>query len=154
MKTESNSMTGKAVGAVGGFREDDAVRAVPKKVMTPHNRFFWWFSLSLLLLGPFGFIAGPLMARRGLRKAERLYPKEAGAARQRDRGFSWGQWWVMTPLTVTMGLGAMAILKSLPILFLVLCAQLSDSTPINANASHLLLECDLPSFWRGVVGSS
>ncbi|NIK07257.1 hypothetical protein FHY12_003554 [Xanthomonas arboricola] len=154
MKTRPDSIVGMSPGAIGDFREDGAMRAAPKKVTTPHNRFFWWYSLSLLFLGPFGFIVGPLMARRGLRKAERLYPKEAGAARQRDRGFSWGQWWVMTPLTVTMGLGAMAILKSLPILFSVLCAQLSDSTPINANASHLLLECDLPSFWRGVVGSS
>ena len=47
-----------------------------------------------------GFIIGPLMARRGLRKAEHLYASEALMAHQRDRGFSWWQWWVMTPLSV------------------------------------------------------
>ncbi|MCE4305507.1 hypothetical protein LYZ89_05415 [Xanthomonas hortorum pv. vitians] len=126
MKTESNPMVGTAVGAVGGFREDGALRAAPKKVTTPHNRFFWWFSLSLLFLGPFGFIVGPLMARRGLRTAERIYPQEAYAARQRDQGFSWGQWWVMTPLAVTMGMGVLATLKGLPMLLLVLCTQLAN----------------------------
>ncbi|OOW92204.1 hypothetical protein Xvtf_05235 [Xanthomonas campestris pv. vitistrifoliae] len=119
-------MTGTSVGAVGGFRGDKALRAVPKKIMTSHNRFFWWFSLSLLFLGPFGLIVGPLMARRGLRKAERLYPQEAYAARLRDQGFSWGQWWVMTPLVVTMGLGGLAMLKSLLILLIVLYAQLNQ----------------------------
>ncbi len=87
----TDPMAGTPVGAVGGFRGDGALRAAPKKVITPHNRFFWWFSLSLLFLGPFGFIVGPLMARRELRKAERLYPQEAHMARQRDQGFSWGQ---------------------------------------------------------------
>jgi hypothetical protein len=81
-------MAGTSVGAVGGFRGDSASRASPKKVLTPHTRFFCWFSLSLLLLGPFGFIVGPLMARRGLRKAERLYPQEAYAARQRVPGLA------------------------------------------------------------------
>ncbi|AZU15265.1 hypothetical protein PK69_09445 [Xanthomonas phaseoli pv. phaseoli] len=118
-------MAGTSVGAVGGFRGDGALRAPPKKVMTPHTRFFCWFSLSLLLLGPFGFIVGPLMARRGLRKVERLYPQEAYAARQRDTGFHWGQWWVMTPLVVTMGVGSLTMLKSLPMLLLVLWAQLA-----------------------------
>ncbi|ATB57656.1 hypothetical protein [Xanthomonas citri] len=122
----TDPMAGTPIGAVGGFRGDGALRAVPKKVMTPHNRFFWWFSLSLLFLGPFGFIVGPLMARRGLRKAERLYPQEAYAARQRDQGFSWGQWWVMTPLVVTMGLGALAVLKALPMLLLTLSIQLTS----------------------------
>ncbi|MFS8471412.1 hypothetical protein EIQ09_14190 [Xanthomonas campestris pv. campestris] len=119
-------MVGTSAGAVGGFLEDGAMRAAPKKVTTPHNRFFWWFLLSLLFLGPFGFIVGPLMARRGLRKAERLYPQEAYLARQRDQGFSCGQWWVMTPLVVTMGMGGMAMLKSLPMLLLVLWAQLAS----------------------------
>ncbi|MDC8744679.1 hypothetical protein [Xanthomonas campestris] len=126
MKTESNSMAGTAVGALVGLCGDGALRAAPQKVMTPHNRFFWWFSLSLLFLGPFGFILGPLMARRGLRKAERLYPQEAYAARRRDPGFSWAQWWVMTPLAVTMGMGALAMLKALPMLLLVLCVQLTS----------------------------
>ncbi|OQP73074.1 hypothetical protein IA54_014460 [Xanthomonas phaseoli pv. syngonii LMG 9055] len=119
-------MTGTPIGAVGGFRGDSVLRAASKKVLTPHNRFFWWFSLSLLLLGPFGFVVGPLMARRGLRKVERLYPQEAYMARQRDQGFSWGQWWVMTPLVVTMGMGALAMLKALPMLLLVLWVQVTS----------------------------
>ncbi|MCE4374008.1 hypothetical protein LYZ82_24370, partial [Xanthomonas hortorum pv. hederae] len=110
MSTKTDSMGGTPVSATGGFRGDGSLSAAPKKVLTPHNRFFWWFSLSLLFLGPFGFIVGPLMARRGLRKAERLYAFEAHMARQRDRGFSWWQWWVMTPLAVTVGLGALAML--------------------------------------------
>ncbi|CEJ49779.1 hypothetical protein Xazr_22195 [Xanthomonas campestris pv. azadirachtae] len=118
-------MTGTPVGAVGGFRGDGALRAAPKKVTTPHNRFFWWFSLSLLLLGPLGFIVGPLMARRGLRKVERLHPQEAYAARLRDQGFSWGQWWVMTPLAVMMAMGALAFLKWLPLALLVIWTQMS-----------------------------
>ncbi|MCF8866225.1 hypothetical protein [Xanthomonas campestris] len=126
MKIQPDSMVGISAGAAGGFREDGAMRAVPKKVTTPHNRFFWWFSLSLLFLGPFGFIVGPLMARRGLRKAEWLYPQEAYAARRRDQGFSWGQWWVMTPLTLTMGMGALTILKSLPMVLLVLWMHLNS----------------------------
>ncbi|KER80820.1 hypothetical protein [Xanthomonas arboricola] len=126
MKTESNSMVGPAVGAVGGFRENDALRAVPKKVMTPHTRFFWWFSLSLLFLGPFGFIVGPLMARRGLRKTERLYPQEAYAARRRDQGFTAGQWWVMTPLTVLGAFWVTSVLSGLPMMLLVLWLQLTQ----------------------------
>lgn len=122
----TDPMTGTPVGAVGGFRGDGALRAASKKVLTPHTRFFCWFSLSLLLLGPFGFIVGPLMARRGLRKVERLYPQEAYAARQRDEGFSWGQWWVMTPLAVTMGMGGLAMVKALPMLLLVLWVQVTS----------------------------
>ncbi|MGQ9448818.1 hypothetical protein ACSAM1_06195 [Xanthomonas citri pv. bilvae] len=121
----TDPMTGTPVGAVGGFRGDGALRAAPKKVTTPHNRFFWWFSLSLLLLGPLGFIVGPLMARRGLRKVERLHPQEAYAARLRDQGFSWGQWWVMTPLAVMMAMGALAFLKWLPLALLVIWTQMS-----------------------------
>ncbi|CAD2245810.1 hypothetical protein [Xanthomonas arboricola] len=119
-------MAGTSVGAVGGFRGGSALRASPKKILTPHTRFFCWFSLSLLFLGPFGFIVGPLMARRGLRKAERLYPQEAYAARQRDQGFSWGQWWVMTPLVVMMAMGALAFLKWLPLALLVTWVQLTS----------------------------
>ncbi|MFW3175359.1 hypothetical protein EX530_11880 [Xanthomonas phaseoli] len=118
-------MAGSLVGAVGGFRGDSTLRAAPRKVLTPHNRFFWWFSLSLLFLGPLGFIVGPLMARRGLRKAERLHPHQAYEARRRDQGFSWGQWWVMTPLTLMGAFGAFAVLSGLPMLLLVLYAQLS-----------------------------
>ncbi|WP_221290914.1 hypothetical protein ABFU18_16050 [Xanthomonas campestris pv. campestris] len=125
MKTESDPMVGTSADAVGRFRGDSAMRAAPKKIMTPHNRFFWWFSLSLLFLGPFGFVVGPLLARRGLRKAERLYPQEAYAARQRDQGFGWDQWWMMTPLAVTMGMAVMAFLKWLPMALLVVYATLS-----------------------------
>ncbi|MGV7174837.1 hypothetical protein [Xanthomonas axonopodis] len=125
MSTKTDSMGGTPVSARSGFRGDGTLRAAPKKVLTPHTRFFRWFSLSLLFLGPFGFIVGPLMAQRGLRKAERLYPQEAYAARQRDQGFSWGQWWVMTPLVVTMGMGAVAFLKWLPLALTVAWVQLT-----------------------------
>ncbi len=94
--------------------------------MTPHNRFFWWFSLSLLFLGPFGFIIGPLMARRGLRKAEQLYPQEADAARRRDQGFSWAQCWVMTPLTVMGAFWVSSMLSGLPMVLLVFWLQLTN----------------------------
>ncbi|CEE74523.1 conserved hypothetical protein [Xanthomonas citri pv. citri] len=40
------------------------------------------------------------MARRGLRKAEQLYPDEAGAARRRDQELTAAQWWIIIPLTV------------------------------------------------------
>lgn len=126
MKTESNPTLGTPVSAVGGFREDGALRAVPKKIMTPHNRFFWWFSLSLLFLGPFGFIVGPLMARRGLRRVERLYAFEAHMARQRDLGFSWWQWWIMTPLTVMGAFWVVSVLSGLPMVLLVLWLQLTS----------------------------
>ncbi|MBB4725983.1 hypothetical protein [Xanthomonas euvesicatoria] len=125
MKTQSNSMTGTSTSAVGGLDGDSVLHAAPKKVMTPHNRFFWWFSLSLLFLGPFGFIVGPLMARRGLRKAERLYPQEACAARQRDQGFSAAHWWVMTPLTVMGAFWVSSVLSGLPMVLLVLWLQLT-----------------------------
>lgn len=125
MTTNTDPMARSLVGAVGGFKGDSALRNAPKKVMTPHTRFFWWFSLSLLLLGPFGFIVGPLMARRGLRKAERLHPHQAYEARRRDQGFSWGQWWVLTPLVATMGLGALALLKWLPLALIVTWVQLT-----------------------------
>ncbi|MEQ8042406.1 hypothetical protein ABQW67_05535 [Xanthomonas hortorum] len=126
MKTQPDSMVGMSAGAIGDFREDGAMRAAPKKVTTPHNRFFWWYSLSLLFLGPLGFIVGPLMARRGLRKAERRYPQAAYAARQRDQGFSWAQWWVMTPLALTMGMATIAFLKWLPVALLVTWEQLTE----------------------------
>ncbi|ATS78245.2 hypothetical protein FHT03_003525 [Xanthomonas arboricola] len=126
MKTQTNSMTGTSAGAAAGFRENDAIRAVPMKVMTPHARFFWWFSLSLLFLGPLGFVVGPLMARRGLRKAEQLYPQEAYAARQHDQGFTAGQWWVMTPLTVMGAFWVASVLSGLPMVLLVLWLQLTS----------------------------
>ncbi|UXA56368.1 hypothetical protein M0D47_16395 [Xanthomonas prunicola] len=126
MSTKTDSMAETPVDAVGRAGGDGARRAVPRKVMTPHNRFFWWFSLSLLFLGPFGFVVGPLMARRGLRKAERFYAFEAHMARQRDRGFSWWQWWVMTPLTVMGAFWVTSVLSGLPMVLLVLWLQLTS----------------------------
>ncbi|MEB2125778.1 hypothetical protein VDS34_21610 [Xanthomonas campestris pv. campestris] len=126
MSTKNDSMVGTSAGAIGDFREDGAMRAAPKKVTTPHNRFFWWYSLSLLFLGPFGFIVGPLMARRGLRKVERLYPQQADAARRRDQGFTAAQWWVMTPLTVMGAFWVTSLLSGLPMVLLVLWLQLTS----------------------------
>ncbi|MFS8485588.1 hypothetical protein EIP99_11250 [Xanthomonas campestris pv. raphani] len=119
-------MVGMSAGAIGDFRKDGAMRAAPKKVTTPHNRFFWWYSLSLLFLGPFGFIVGPLMARRGLRKAERLSPQEAYAARRLDQGFTAAQWWVMTPLTVMGAFWVYSVMSALPMVLLVLWLQLTS----------------------------
>ncbi|UXA54260.1 hypothetical protein M0D45_05855 [Xanthomonas prunicola] len=92
--------------------------------MTPRDRFFWWYALSLLFLGPFGFIVGPLMARRGTRKVGRLYPADVRVAQARDSGFSWWQWWVMTVLTLMGTFGAFAVLSGLPMFLFVIYAQL------------------------------
>lgn len=96
-----------------------------RKLITPRDRFFWWYALSLLL-GPFGFIVGPLMARRGTRKVGRLYPAEARVAQARDSGFSWWQWWVMTVLTLMGAVGAFAVLSGLPMFLFVIWAQLTQ----------------------------
>ncbi|WP_058358368.1 hypothetical protein [Xanthomonas translucens] len=125
MTTHPDPIAPASMGVANPLPGAGAPRAAPRKVMTPHNRFFWWFSLSLLCLGPLGFIVGPLMARRSLRKAERLYPGAAYMARQRDQGFSWAQWWVMTPLALTMGMAAMAVMKWLPIALFVMWEQLA-----------------------------
>lgn len=101
-------------------------QAVRRKLMTPRDRFFWWYSGSLLLTGPFGFIVGPLMARRGTRKVERLHSSAAWEARQRDHGFSWWQWWIMTPLTLLGAGWIFGLLSGLPMLLLVLYAQLTQ----------------------------
>lgn len=98
-----------------------------RKLMTPRDRFFWWYSGALLLTGPFGFVVGPLMARRGTRKAARLYPAEARVAKARDSGFSWWQWWVMTVLTLMGAAGAFAVLSGLPMFLLVLYVQLTQA---------------------------
>jgi len=96
-----------------------------RRLMTPRNRFFWWYSLSLLFMGPFGFVVGPLMARRASRKAALLYPAEAYAAQARDVGFTWWQWWIMTPLTL-LGVGwVFGLLSGLPMILLVLWVQLT-----------------------------
>ncbi|MBV6814179.1 hypothetical protein ACE15N_16120 [Xanthomonas campestris pv. passiflorae] len=125
MSMKTDLMAETPVDAVGRAGGDGAMRTAPKKVMTPHNRFFWWFSLSLIFLGPFGFIVGPLMARRGLRRVERLYSFEAHMARQRDRGFSWWQWWIMTPLTVMGAFWVTSVLSGLPMVLVVLWVQLT-----------------------------
>ncbi|WDK56691.1 hypothetical protein JH271_08550 [Xanthomonas campestris pv. campestris] len=99
-------------------------RPAVQKLPTPRTRFFWWYSLSVLFLGPFGFIVGPLMARRASRKAAVLYPVEALAAQARDTGFAWWQWWVMTPLTLLGTFWVFGLLSGLPMVVLVLWVQL------------------------------
>lgn len=101
-------------------------QSVRPKLMTPRDRFFWWYSGTLLLLGPFGFIVGPLMARRGTRKVERLHSSAAWETRQRDHGFTWWQWWVMTPLTLLGTAWVLGLLSGLPMMLLVLYAQLTQ----------------------------
>lgn len=98
-----------------------------RNLMTPRDRFFWWYSGALLLTGPFGFIVGPLMARRGTRKVGRLYPAEARRAQARDKGFAWWQWWAMTVLTLLGAAGAFAVLSGLPMFLFVLYAQLTQA---------------------------
>lgn len=101
-------------------------QSVRRKLMTPRDRFFWWYSGSLLLTGPFGFIVGPLMARRGTRKVERLHSSAAWEARQRDHRFSWWQWWIMTPLTLLGAGWVFGLLSGLPMALLVLWVQLTQ----------------------------
>ncbi|WP_017167328.1 hypothetical protein [Xanthomonas phaseoli] len=100
-----------------------------RKLMTPRDRFFWWYSGTLLLLGPFGFVVGTVMAQRGNRKAARLYPTEARVAQARDSGFSWWQWWVMTILTLMGAFGAFAVLSGLPMFLMVLYSKLMIPQP-------------------------
>ncbi|MCW0390823.1 hypothetical protein NB690_001397 [Xanthomonas sacchari] len=126
MTTRPDPIAPASMGVVHPLPGTGVPHAPPKKVMTPHNRFFWWFSLTLLFLGPFGFLVGPLMARRGLRKAERLYPGAAYAARQRDKGFTAGQWWVMTPLALMGAFWIFSLLSGLPMVLLVLWVQLTS----------------------------
>ncbi|WP_223202905.1 hypothetical protein [Stenotrophomonas sp. 169] len=97
-----------------------------RKLMTPRDRFFWWYTGALLFLGPFGFIVGPLMARRGTRKAALRYPIEARAAQARDVGFSWWQWWIMTPMTLLGAFWVFGLLSGLPMFLYVLYAQLAN----------------------------
>lgn len=95
-----------------------------RKLMTPRDRFFWWYSLTLLFLGPFGFVVGPLMAQRASRKAALRYPVEARLAQARDTGFAWWQWWAMTALTLMGAFGAFAVLSGLPAFLFVMRAKL------------------------------
>jgi len=103
----------------------DQITPTRRMLMTPRDRFFWWYSGALLLTGPFGFVVGPFMARRASRKAARLYPAEARVAQARDKGFAWWQWWVMTVLTLMGAFGAFAVLSGLPMFLLVIWAQIS-----------------------------
>lgn len=95
-----------------------------RKLMTPRDRFFWWYSGTLLFLGPFGFVVGPLLARRASLKAAQLFPADARVAQARDSGFTWWQWWVMTLLTLMGAFGAFAVLSGLPTFLFVMYAQL------------------------------
>ncbi|TPD61214.1 hypothetical protein FJP69_19210 [Stenotrophomonas maltophilia] len=101
-------------------------RPAARKLMTPRDRFFWWYSGTLLFLGPFGFVVGPLMARRASRKAALRYPVEAHAAQARDIGFSWWQWWIMTPLTLLGAFWVFGLLTGLPMFLFILYAQLTN----------------------------
>lgn len=100
-----------------------------RKLMTPRDRFFWWYSGALLLTGPFGFVVGPLLARRATRKAALRYPVEARAAQARDVGFTWWQWWAMTLLTLMGAVGAMTLISGLPMFLLVLYSKLMIPQP-------------------------
>jgi hypothetical protein len=95
--------------------------------MTPRDRFFWWYSGALLLTGPFGFVVGPLLARRATRKAALRYPVEARAAQARDVGFTWWQWWIMTPLTLMGAFWVFGLLSGLPMFLFVLYAHLTQA---------------------------
>lgn len=126
MKTESNSMVGTAVGAVGGLGGDGALCAAPKKGGHAAQPV-----LLVVLAQP--AIPWPLWLRRratsgSARTAESGAALPAGglAARQRDQGFSWTQWWVMTPLTVMGAFWVTSVLSGLPMVLLVLWAQLTN----------------------------
>lgn len=90
------------------------------RLLTPHGRFFLWYSLALVLFGPFGFAIGPLVAHFLKRRVERKYPQAAYAARQRDTGFNWGQWWVLTLLTLWGAGGLWALMQAIPMWILIM----------------------------------
>lgn len=79
-----------------------------------------WYACSLILLGPLGFVVGPLGASYMTGRAERAFPKEAYAARERDLEFNAGQWWIVGLLTVFGGIGTLVSLQALPKLVLVI----------------------------------
>lgn|GEM_PF-2640805 len=64
--------------------------------------------------------------RRGTRKAARRYPVEAHAAQARDVGFTWWQWWIMTPLTLIGTFWVFGLLSGLPMFLYVMYAQLTQ----------------------------
>ena len=108
------------------FTPSAHTRPASRKLPTPRTRFFWWYSLTLLFLGPFGFVVGPLLARRATRKATLRYPVEAYAAQARDVGFAWWQWWVMTPMTLLGAFWVFGLLSGLPMIVFVFYAQLAQ----------------------------
>jgi len=86
--------------------------------MMPTTRFTWCFCLSVLMLGPFGLVVGPVLSRLLRRRAERLYPAEAGHAARRDLGFGWGQMWLIAAAGVMGLVGALVLLPTLAFVFL------------------------------------
>ena len=70
--------------------------------------------------GPFGFAIGPLAAHFLKRRVEQKYPQAAYAARQRDTGFNWGQWWVLTLLTLWGAGGLWALMQAIPMWILIM----------------------------------
>lgn len=63
---------------------------------------------------------------RANRKAAVLHPVEAHAAQARDTGFTWWQWWVMTPLTLLGAFWVYGLLSGLPMFLYVMYAQLTQ----------------------------
>lgn len=92
--------------------------ASTKRVMTPTTRFTLCFCLSVLMLGPFGLVVGPLLSRFLRRRAERLHPAEAGHAERNDPGFGWGQMWLIAAAGVMGLVGALVLLPTLVFVFL------------------------------------
>jgi len=93
--------------------------------MIPRDRFFWWYSGASLLLGPFGFVVGPLIAQRGSRKAALGHPVKARVTQATDKGLAWWQRRVMTPLTPLSAFGVFAILSGLPTFLFLVYAELT-----------------------------
>lgn len=97
-----------------------------RKLLIPRDRFFWWYSGALLLLGPFGFVVGPLMARLASRRAALRYPVEARIAHARDTGFARWQWRVMASLTQLGAFWVFGLMSGMPMFLFVLYAQLAQ----------------------------
>ena len=49
-----------------------------KAIIAPSTRFVRWYSASLLLLGPFGFVIGPLLSRMTRRRAPNVPDRLGG----------------------------------------------------------------------------
>jgi hypothetical protein len=91
-----------------------------RKLMIPRDRFFWWYSGALLLLGPFGFVVGLLIAGRASRKATLGHPVKARVTQATDTGFAWWQRWVMASPTQLGALWVFGLLSGLLMFLLVL----------------------------------